>query len=106
MAGNVIASVLQIGDSGTATQNFVLKVPAAPDGTLLLQRGNYGAESATILVVSAIGTWVTTASAAAAAGINLPHGTAPTSPVNGDMWTTTSGLFVRINGTTKTVTLT
>ena len=55
MAGNVIASVLQIGDSGTATQNFVLKVPAAPDGTLLLQRGNYGAESATIATVSAAG---------------------------------------------------
>lgn len=36
----------------------------------------------------------------------LPHGSAPTSPVNGDMWTTTSGLFVRINGVTKTVTLT
>jgi len=34
------------------------------------------------------------------ASINLPHGTAPTSPVNGDMWTTTAGLFVRINGST------
>lgn len=32
--------------------------------------------------------------------IRLPHGTAPTSPVNGDMWTTTAGLFVRINGVT------
>lgn len=32
--------------------------------------------------------------------IRLPHGTAPTSPVDGDMWTTTAGLYVRINGTT------
>jgi hypothetical protein len=40
------------------------------------------------------------------ASIRLPHGTtAPTSPVNGDMWTTTAGLFIRINGVTKTVTL-
>jgi len=36
----------------------------------------------------------------AGASINLPHGAAPTSPVNGDMWTTTAGLFVRINGST------
>lgn len=37
------------------------------------------------------------------ASINLPHGTAPTTPVNGDMWTTTAGgLFYRINGATKT----
>lgn len=37
---------------------------------------------------------------AANASITLPHGTAPSSPVNGDMWTTTSGLFIRVNGTT------
>jgi hypothetical protein len=34
------------------------------------------------------------------ASLNLPHGVAPTSPVNGDIWTTTAGTFVRINGTT------
>lgn len=34
------------------------------------------------------------------AGIRLTHGTAPTSPVDGDMWTTTAGLYVRINGST------
>ena len=32
--------------------------------------------------------------------LRVPHGTAPTSPVNGDIWTTTAGLFVRINGVT------
>lgn len=42
----------------------------------------------------------------AVSSINIPHGAAPTSPVNGDMWTTTAGLFIRINGVTKTVTLT
>lgn len=40
------------------------------------------------------------ASVTAAAPLNIPHGTAPSSPVNGDIWTTTSGLFVRINGAT------
>jgi len=35
--------------------------------------------------------------------IRMPHGTAPSSPTNGDVWTTSSGLFVRLNGTTHTV---
>lgn len=39
----------------------------------------------------------------ATASINLPHGVAPTSPVNGDEWTTTAGAFHRINGITKQV---
>lgn len=43
----------------------------------------------------------TAASSTGGAGLNAPHGTAPTSPVNGDLWTTTSGIFARINGATK-----
>jgi len=39
-------------------------------------------------------------SSAAVASINIPHGSAPKSPKNGDVWTTTAGLFVRINGAT------
>jgi hypothetical protein len=42
----------------------------------------------------------TIASTTTNAGFNVPHGTAPTSPTNGDVWTTTSGLFYRINGAT------
>lgn len=42
----------------------------------------------------------TKATATGSAGLTLPHGTAPTSPVNGDMWTTTAGVYVRINGST------
>lgn len=42
----------------------------------------------------------TVASDTTSAKWNLPHGAAPSSPVNGDIWTTTAGLFVRINGTT------
>ena len=40
------------------------------------------------------------------ASLRIPHGSAPTSPVNGDVWTDTSGFYIRINGVTKTVTLT
>jgi hypothetical protein len=46
------------------------------------------------------GTAITLASATAKAGLRLPHGAAPTAPVNGDIWTTTAGLYVRINGAT------
>lgn len=46
------------------------------------------------------------ASTTSVPSLRIPHGTAPSSPTNGDMWTTTAGLFVRINGVTKTVTLT
>jgi hypothetical protein len=42
----------------------------------------------------------TAASTTAISSLNIPHGAAPTSPVNGDIWTTTAGLFVRINGVT------
>lgn len=34
------------------------------------------------------------------ASFNAPHGTAPTSPVNGDFWSTTTAFFGRVNGTT------
>lgn len=36
----------------------------------------------------------------AVSSLRIPHGDAPTSPVNGDMWTTTAGLYVRVNGST------
>jgi hypothetical protein len=59
------------------------------------------------LIITAAGKLVKLKAASSArASLNMPHGSAPTSPVNGDMWTTTAGLFIRINGVTKTVTLT
>lgn len=42
----------------------------------------------------------TLAPTTSAAGFNLPPGTAPTSPNNGDCWTTTAGLFCQIDGAT------
>ena len=49
------------------------------------------------------GALITAASVSGAAGLNIPAGTAPTSPNNGDIWTTTSAMLVRINGTTYTL---
>jgi hypothetical protein len=37
------------------------------------------------------------------ASVNIPHGTAPSSPANGDLWTTTTGMFARINGSTYNI---
>ncbi|MGA1373079.1 MAG: hypothetical protein ACO3Z6_15945 [Pseudomonadales bacterium] len=52
------------------------------------------------------GPLISAASTAANAGFSLPHGTAPTSPADGDVWTTSAGFFVRINGVTQQPALT
>lgn len=36
----------------------------------------------------------------ASAGFNLPPGVAPSSPINGDLWSTSSGLYVQVAGST------
>lgn len=46
------------------------------------------------------------ASTTARASLRIRHGTAPTSPNDGDFWTTTAGAFMRINGVTYSVNLT
>jgi hypothetical protein len=50
--------------------------------------------------VKQVGTVAISASTTTRSSINVAHGSAPTSPVDGDMWTTTAGLYVRINGAT------
>lgn len=42
----------------------------------------------------------TVPSTTAGSPLRVPHGSAPTSPVNGDIWTTTAGLYVRVNNST------
>jgi hypothetical protein len=37
---------------------------------------------------------------AGGAGLNIAPGTAPTAPVNGDLWTTATGVFAQVNGLT------
>jgi hypothetical protein len=58
------------------------------------------ASDTTFVAIDQNGKVGTIASTTTNAGFNVPHGTAPTSPVNGDVWTTTGGLFYRINGAT------
>jgi hypothetical protein len=39
------------------------------------------------------------ASSSSLPSLRVPHGIAPTSPTNGDIWTTTAGIFIRVIGT-------
>lgn len=56
--------------------------------------------SGAVKVLPSTDTLKTNASASGGASINIPHGTAPSSPNNGDCWTTTAGLYCRVNGAT------
>lgn len=61
-------------------------------------------ESGKIKQLPASTTLQINASGTGAASINIPHGSAPTSPTDGDCWTTTAGLYCRINGVTVSYT--
>jgi hypothetical protein len=79
-----------------------IRICVQPGETLGL--GHSTVYAPTDLVLTTLATFglpvITTASVAGNAGLRIPHGTAPSAPVNGDMWTTTAGLYIRINGTT------
>lgn len=45
----------------------------------------------------------TAASVVGSSGLNIPPGVAPTTPVAGDIWTTSAGVFARIGTTTQTL---
>jgi microcystin-dependent protein len=55
MIGALLNPQYQIGSSGDPAKNFTLSVPAAPDGTMKLARGNAGATTQDILTVDANG---------------------------------------------------
>lgn len=75
------------GGGTLALGGFTATIPAT--GTVALLSAN-----------TFTGEQTTVASTTTSAGLNLPHGSAPTSPVNGDFWTTTAGFFGRVNGST------
>jgi hypothetical protein len=51
--------------------------------------------------VNTVGKLTTAVPTTTQAGFNLPHGVAPTTPVNGDLWTTTTNMSARINGSNR-----
>ena len=56
--------------------------------------------SPTFKNVTVTGKLGTAASTTGSAGISVPQGAAPSSPANGDIWLTSSGLYYRANGIT------
>jgi hypothetical protein len=71
--------------------------------TALTASGVSSLQSVTATTVTATGLILTAASATGGAGFRLPHGAAPSAPVDGDLWTTTGGIHARINGITTTL---
>lgn len=60
-----------------------------------------GADAETIAAAWTFASKIQTATpTTATASINLPPGVAPTTPSNGDVWTTVDGLYIRVNGVT------
>ncbi len=105
----LLFSTDQLGGAGSiyksATEGLVIQGIAGSSNVLVL--GNvsggrimYNPAGGSGLDATFGGKITTIASGTARSGLVLPHGVAPTSPVNGDIWTTTAGLYVRINGAT------
>lgn len=65
---------------------------------------NTGTSGANVPLLNGVNTWsgkqTVPAAASGGAGINLPHGSDPSAPVNGDVWTKEEGVFARVNGVT------
>ena len=87
----VKANNVQVGQSGTASQNFTLYQPSTPDGTVRLAVGNSGATTGDVLSVSSTGLSVT--GTLTSTGVNtFPAGSAsaPSITTTGD---TNTGVF-------------
>lgn len=69
-------------------------------GTPQFEVDNGGKTAVGAASLSSTTALMTPAGTTGVSSLRIPHGSAPTSPVDGDMWTTTAGLFVRINGST------
>lgn len=80
---------------GTVRQNS-----SGTPGTLWAGGVQTTAQSGFGTTISATSFGTFGASTTGVSSLRVPHGSAPSSPVNGDIWTTTTGLFVRLNGTT------
>ena len=88
MAGIIKTNTVQLGDSATATQNFVLTTNV--DGTATLARGNADSTTQNILTIAADGT------------VKLPNSIVPAfSAYNSANQTISSGVFTKMILNTK-----
>jgi hypothetical protein len=109
---------LQLGKRSAATTSF--KFINALDGFIYTDTGHLvflsdgasgeikmaaGGSSTAHLTIASTGKVLYAAATTSKAQINLESGTAPTSPVNGDIWFDGTDIKMRIGGVTKTFTL-
>lgn len=113
-----IAIAVESAATGTITQAFGLQITSVGSdtdtGTIGTSYGVYIGTTSGANVTDAYGLFqadanalnsfagrvLVSASTADRAGLNLPHGVAPTTPEDGDIWSTTSGFYGRVNGVT------
>lgn len=109
LLGSAGATSATVYWSGSTSGTTTLKASAVASGALTLPAATdtlVGKATTDILSNKKISFSATSTSLAS---MNLPTGSAPTSPVDGDVWredNTNTGLKVRINGVTKTITVT
>lgn len=100
---NGIGSTIQSGQVAIVTC-IALTGTSATSWVLRFEGGKFRAGNGSTMVYqnspAFTGVPVFAASALSGASFNAPHGVAPTTPTDGDVWTTTAGIFVRINGAT------
>ena len=102
-ATGVSAYSLQPGNTGILHVNNGSENIVSIDGNTRRVGVNTAAPSVTLDVAGAgrfSGRVETAASSTTGAGLSIPHGSAPTIPVNGDVWTTPTGVYFHINGRT------
>ena len=96
-----LASPALTGNVTITTNSASPALVITQDGTGDIVQFKDVTSDTTYSFIDASGKVGTIASTTANAGFNIAHGAAPTTPVNGDIWTTTSGLFMRQNGSTQ-----
>lgn len=87
VTGALVVNVASVGGSGTIAA-WTVSVAISSGGVVYTTGGTM------------TGLLTTAASGTGSAGFNVPAGVAPTTPVNGDIWTTSAALFARINAVT------
>lgn len=92
-----VGEALKVMTAAAGVKGLVVKLAATPT------ENSFEVRDSTETVLSSMdsrGMYIGPATTTAGASARLPHGTAPTSPVNGDLWSTTSGFYGQVNGST------
>ncbi len=95
-----VAAVLRAGQLDASSRGYVTIDVGGSNGVTAQEVVTFSGLGATDAEADFKGLVLVPASTTTQASARIPHGAAPTSPIDGDMWTTTAGLYVRINGTT------